>query len=174
MVDISESPRSPKNPAGVILACFVLFGVVIGTLAAYYLGPKGERVGELDFQKASTLALDLPTTRALNFRLDVTVATRGAQSSSRATRDAIYEKLRASTITVSDTGPTGATQSTTCAAFEGKSTSAGSSSSEVEIHGIPIVCSLAPLAPGRHSLTGKVVWVKDLDVRVAALEVRSE
>lgn len=170
-----ELPRSPKSPAAAIFASIGLFVVVIAALAAHYLLPKGERVGELDLQKpSSALALDLPTTRALNFRLDVTVATSGPQSSSRATRDAIYEKLGASTITVSDTGPSGAALSTTCAAFDGKSTSAGSSSSEVEIHGIPIVCALAPLPPGHHELRGKVLWAKDIDVRLATLEVRSE
>ncbi len=171
----AESPRAPKSPALAIFACIVLFCAVIGALATHYLRPRGERVGELDLQKPSpTLALDLPTTRALNFRLDVTVTTKGPQTSSRATRGEIYKSLEASTITVSDTGPAGAALSTTCAAFDGKSTSASSSANEVEVHGIPIVCSLAPLPPGHHTLTGKVVWAKDTDVRTATLEVRSE
>ena len=170
----SSPPRSPKNPAAVILACTVLFGGAKAALAAHYLGPKGERVGELDLVNPSTVALDLSSPRALNFRLDVTVVTKGPQSSSRSARDAIYEKLAASSIAVSDTGPTGAAaRATTCAAFDGKSTSASSSASEVEIHGIPVVCSLA-LPAGRHGLMAKVVWAKDLDVRAAALEVRSE
>lgn len=173
---MAEPPptRSSTNPAGVIVVAILVFGGTIAALAAHYLGPKGERVGELDLVKGSAVTLELPSPRALNFRLDVTVATRGPQSSSRSARDAVYEKLAASSITVSDTGPDGAAvKATTCAAFDGKSTSASHSSTEVEIHGIPVVCSLA-LPAGHHELTTKVVWAKDLEVRSAALEVRSE
>ncbi|MBK8212376.1 MAG: hypothetical protein IPK71_01385 [Myxococcales bacterium] len=166
-------PRSSKNPAGAIVAGIVIFGGIIAALASHYLGPKGERVGELDLVKASSVPLELTTPRTLNFRLDVTVVT-GPQGSSRSARDAVYEKLAASSITVSDTVPKGSpARETTCAAFDGKSTSASSSTNEVEIHGIPVVCSLA-LPAGHHDLTAKVAWAKDLQVRSATLEVRSE
>lgn len=166
-------PRSSKNPAGAIVAAIVIFGGIIAALASHTLGPKGERVGELDLVKASPVPLELPSPRTLNFRLEVTVVT-GKEGSSRSARDALYEKLAASTITVSDTVPQGSpARAATCAAFDGKSTSASSSSDEVEIHGIPVVCAFT-LPAGHHDLTAKVSWAKDLQVRSAALEVRSE
>lgn len=158
-----------------ILACFVLFAIGIAAVAWITLRPRGERVGDLDLQTPlSTLQLDVPAASTLNFRLEVTVGTSGPQTSSRATRDAIYKKLGESEITLSDAGPNGNALSTRCAAFDGKSTSAGSSSSEVSISGIPIACTLSTLAPGRHVLTAKVVWAKDTEVRTATLEVRRE
>lgn len=79
-------PRSPTNPAAAIFAAILIFGGAIAGLASHYLSPKGERAGELDLVKSSTLALELSSPRALNFRLDVIVVTRDPQSSSRSAR----------------------------------------------------------------------------------------
>ena len=106
-----------------ILACFVLFAIGIAAVAWITLRPRGERVGDLDLQTPlSTLQLDVPAPSTLNFRLGVTVGTSGPQTSSRATRDAIYKKLGESEITLSDAGPNGTALSTNCTAFDGKST----------------------------------------------------
>ena len=173
MTSTPESPQSSKRTWILFVAFFAIFTVGLITFIAIYLRPKGERVGNLDLQApASALTLDLPAGDSLNFRLDVTVGTNGYPNSSRARRDAIYERLRASTITVSRTGPAGAAVSTTCGAYDGKSTSSSGSSSEVSVGGIPITCAFAALAPGRHVIDAKVVWAKDAEVRTATLEVR--
>ena len=152
-----------------------MFSVGLATCLAIYIWPKGERVGDVDLQApASALALDLSAGDALHFRVAVTVGTNAYPGSSRARRDAIYERLRASAITIFDAGPGGAALSTTCFAYDGKSTSSSGSSSEVSMTGIPITCTLAALAAGRHTIKAKVAWAMNAEIHAATLEVRRE
>jgi hypothetical protein len=170
-----ESPRTSRTTWILFVGFFALFTVGLIGFMLLYLWPKGERLGELDLRApAATLPLDLSAGDALHFRLDVTVATQGYPTSARPRRDAIYERLRASTLTISSTPAGGTALTTTCAAYDGKSMSSSGSSSEVSVGGVPITCTLEGLAPGRHVISAKVAWATNADVRASTLEVRRE
>jgi hypothetical protein len=161
----NKSPLLVLVPMGIVLAG-------IASLAAYFLWPRGERVGTLDLRNpATSLDVTLAAGDKLNFRLDVTVGTTsGYPDSSRSRSNAVHDELEASKLAV-DLGLGGnVTGSTTCGAFDGKATSGSSSSDEVESSGLPLRCSLVARAAGKYTLSTRVVWVPK-DVREAKLEV---
>ena len=161
-------PAASKKTWTLFVGFFVLFGVGLTTSMAIYLWPKGERIGSIALQApASALELDVASGDVLHFRIDVTVGTSTYPTSARARSDAIYTRLRASTLTLT-TGP----RTTTCGAYDGKSMSSSGSSSEVTLGGIPVTCTFEGLPPGRHVVTAKVSWAKDAEVHAATLEVR--
>ncbi|WP_143069511.1 hypothetical protein [Rhodococcus maanshanensis] len=169
----AASPVKRRNPALIVVAAIGMFLVTIAGLAAYFLWPRGDRLGEMDLRAASpTLAVDLAAGDELNFRLDVTVGTAGGYPNSSSGRsNAVHDELEASKLTVTLSRVDGPGDSTTCGAYDGKATTGSSSSSEVESSGLPLRCTLVAETPGRHTLTARVEWVPE-DVREATLEVR--
>src|SRR5688572_21746088 len=123
----------------------------IASLAAYFLWPRGERVGVLDLRAAApSLDLELAAGDSLSFRLDVTVATAsGYPDSSRSRSAAVHEELEASKISAELALDGAAAGSTTCGAYDDKATTVSSSSQEVESSGLPLRCSLVARAPGK-------------------------
>ena len=170
----SAEPSPPRrNPAILIVFAIGIFVACIASLAAYFLWPRGDRVGEMDLRAAApTLAVDLAAGDTLSFRLDVTVGTdSGYPNSSRSRNNAVHDQLEASKLAVTLAQGDGPGTSTTCGAYDGKATTVSGSSSEVESSGLPLRCSLVAKTAGRHTITARVTWVPK-DVREAKLEVR--
>lgn len=145
----------------------------IASLAAYFLWPRGERVGVLDLRdEGSRLGVELAAGDTLSFRLDVTVGTTKGYDpdSSRSRSNAVHEELEASEITVDLALEGNAGISTKCGAYDGKATTVSSTDDEVDSSGLPLRCSLVASAPGKYTLTSRVVWAPK-DIREAKLEV---
>ncbi|HMJ11871.1 MAG TPA: hypothetical protein VK524_10685 [Polyangiaceae bacterium] len=168
-------PPAPRNPALLIVGAIGVFLVVIASFAAYFLWPRGERVGVLDLRAAApSLGVDLAAGDTLNFRLDVTVGTNSSYpDSSRSRTNAVHDQLQASAVTASLVRDGSAPSSTQCGAFAGKATTVGSGSDDVASSGLPLDCSLKAPAAGRYTLTVRVAWVPK-DIREAKLEVRRQ
>lgn len=152
-----------------------VFLAVVASCAAYFLWPRGERVGAVDLRAAApSLEVTLKTGDTLSFRLDATVSTeRGYPNSSRSRTNAVHDQLEASVITASlalDGKPEASTQ---CGAYDGKATTSSSSETDVATSGLPLSCSLVARSAGRHSLSVGVTWVPQ-DIRKATLEVRRQ
>lgn len=167
-------PSKPTNPARIVFAAIAMFLVVIGSFAAYFLWPRGQRLGAIDLLNAPSMDVELQPGDTLSFRLDVSVGTEhGYPNSSRGRSNAVDDELAKSIVTVTlarDGNPKGTTQ---CGAFDGKATTGSSSSSEVTTSGLPLRCSLVATEPGKHVLTADVAWVPKV-MRKATLEVRRE
>ncbi|MFC7447667.1 hypothetical protein [Rhodococcus daqingensis] len=172
-MDTAASPVKRRNPALIVVSVIGISLATIAGFAAYFLWPRGDRLGEMDLRAASpTLAVDLAAGDELTFRLDVTVGTAdGYPNSSRSRSNAVHDELEASTLTVTLSPGDGPGDSTTCGAFDGKATTGSSSSSEVESSGLPLRCTLVAEKRGRHTLAARVEWVPE-EVREAVLEVR--
>jgi hypothetical protein len=154
-------------PIGICLA-------IITSLAAYFLWPRGERIGQLDLRApAPQLDIDLATGDTLNFRLDATVRDSGYPNSSRSRTNAVHDELAASKITVELTRSGVVVGSATCGAFDGKATTTSSGSDDVATSGLPLRCTLRARQAGRYQLRARVAWVPR-DIRAALLEVRRE
>src|SRR5688572_10920024 len=173
---VDAKPSRPKNPALGVLATIAIFVAIIGSCAAYFLWPRGERLGDIDLRaESSKLSIDVGSGDKLNFRIDtITVATNsGYPNSSSSRTNKVQEELEASKITIASVGNDGSKASTECGAFAGKSTTGSSESESVTSSGIPLDCSLVVPKTGVYTLTATVAWVPE-DVRVAILEVRRE
>lgn len=171
----APGPARSSKVTILFVGFFAVFAIGLTTFFVIYLWPTGERVGDLDLRapgKSITLAVQAGDT--LHFRIDATVGTSAYPTGARERKYAIYDRLRASTITISDAPVGGAPVTTTCAVYDGKSTSSSGNTSEVTIGGIPITCIFATPAPGSHVITAEVAWAKDAEVRGAKLEVRRE
>jgi hypothetical protein len=155
-------------PMGICLA-------VIASLSAYFLWPRGERIGRVDLRAAAPrLDVDLSAGDTLSFRLDATVGTTsGYPNSSRSRTNAVHDELAASKVTVDLTLNGAAAGSTTCGAFDGKATTTSSGSDDVDTSGLPLRCTLLARNAGKHQLSARVAWVPR-DVRAATLEVRRQ
>jgi hypothetical protein len=154
-------------PIGICLA-------IITSLAAYFLWPRGERIGQLDLRAAAPqLDVDLAAGDTLNFRLDATVRNRDYPNSSRSRTNAAHDQLAASKLTVELTLNGAAVGSATCGAFDGKATTTSSGSDDVATSGLPLRCTLRARSAARYQLRARVAWVPR-DVRAATLEVRRE
>ena len=148
---------------------------VIASLAAYFLWPRGERIGRLDLRMVEPrLDVDLAAGDTLSFRLDATVGTTsGYPNSSRSRTNTVHDELASSKVTV-DLALNGvAAGSTTCGAFDGKATTSSSGSDDVATSGLPLRCTLLARKAGKHQLSARVAWVP-LDLRAATLEVRRQ
>jgi len=145
----------------------------IGTCAAYSLWPRGQRVGALDLTAATpSLTVTLAEGSTLSFRLDTVVTAPFPARDGRSFRNATYDALGASTLTLTDTPARGESEVTTCPAYDGRFVSADNSGNVVTINGIPVTCSFGRLAAGPHTLTARIVWARGLRAQVATLEVR--
>ena len=154
-------------PIGICLA-------IITSLAAYFLWPRGERIGQLDLRAAAPqLEVDLAAGDTLNFRLDATVRSSDYPNSSRSRTNAVHDELAASKITVELTLRGAAVGSATCGAFDGKATTTSSGSDDVATSGLPLRCRLRASRAAKYQLRARVAWVPR-DVRAAMLEVRRE
>jgi hypothetical protein len=170
-----EPNKAPQNPALLVLAVIAIFLAVIGSCAAYFLWPRGQRVGAMDLLAAEpSLDVELKKGDTLSFRLDATVGTEsGYPDSSRSRTNAVHDQLEASFITVTlmhDGNPEASTQ---CGAYDGKATTSSSSETDVATSGLPLKCSLLASKAGKHTLTASVAWVP-ADMRKATLEVRRQ
>lgn len=171
-----ESSPTPKSPGSLVFGAIAIFVAIIGSCAAYYLWPRGERLGVIDLRADSpTLSIDVAAGDKLNFRIDtITVGTKsGYPDSSRPRSNKVHEELQASVLTITSVGSDGSKASTECGAFAGKSTTGSSDPDNVKSSGLPLDCSLEVPKAGVYTLTAKVVWVPK-DVREAFLEVRRE
>jgi hypothetical protein len=178
MSDAESSPAPKKSGLVVLVPILIVFGI-IGTCSAYFLWPRGERLGAIDLRaNPATLSIDVGAGDRLNFRIDtITVGTIGGgypDNSSRSRMNRVEEELEKSVITLTAVGKDGASQaSTECRGYAGKSTTGSSESDSVTKTGIPLDCGLVVEKAGVYTLTAKVVWVPK-DVRQALLEVRRE
>jgi hypothetical protein len=148
---------------------------VIGSCAAYFLWPRGQRVGAVDLLAAEpSLNVDLKQGDTLSFRLDATVGTEsGYPDSSRSRTNAVHDQLETSTIAVTLTQDGNLEASTRCGAYDGKATTSSSSETDVATSGLPLKCALVASKSGKHALTVTVAWVP-ADMRKATLEVRRQ
>jgi len=170
-----EPAKAPRSPMLLVPIAFGLFVAVIGSGAAYFLWPRGQRVGVVDLRAAApSLDLDLKAGDRLRFRLDVTVGTEnGYPNSSRSRSNAVHDQLGSSVITATlaqDGNPQASTQ---CGAYDGKVTTGSNNSTDVESSGLPLKCSLVATKAGKHTLAVSVAWVP-ADIRKAKLEVRRQ
>lgn len=178
MADAETSP-APKSPAPLVFGAIVIGFAIFGTCAAYFLWPRGDRLGAIDLRAGTpTLSVDVGAGDKLNFRIDtITVGTIGGDypaSSSKSRANKVREELEASKITITFVGNDGVSKaSTECGAYAGKLTTGSSDADSVESSGLPLDCSLAVEKAGVYTLSAKVAWVPK-DVRVAILEVRRE
>ena len=170
-----ESPPTPQNPRALIFVAFALATMIIGSCAAYYLWPRGDRLGAIDLRAATpSLSIDVGDGDKLTFRIEtVSVGTvSGYPSSSRSRTNSVEEELRASKISITCVGSDGVVQATTeCGAFAGKSTRGSSDGERIRKSGVPLDCSLAVPKAGVYAVSAKVAWVPK-DVREAVVEVR--
>lgn len=180
--DESPSPTpaapDPKGPAHLVLGVIVTFVAIIGSCAAYYLWPRGDRLGVIDLRSdAPTISIDVGAGDKLNFRIDtITVGTKSGypDNSSRSRTNKVREELQASVVTITAVGNDGTSKaSTECGAYAGKSTTGSSDDDSVRSSGHPLDCSIEVPKTGVYTLTAKVAWVPK-DVREAFLEVRRE
>lgn len=176
MTDGEPSP-APKSSASMVLGPIAVFVAIIGSCAAYYLWPRGDRLGAVDLRADTpTLSIDVGAGDKLSFRMDtITVGTiNGYPDSSKSRANKVREELQASVITITSVEKDGASKaSTECGAFAGKLTTGSSDADSVKSSGLPLDCSLEVQKAGVYTLTAKVAWVPK-DVREAFLEVRRE
>jgi hypothetical protein len=171
-----EPSAAPRNPALIVFAAIGIFLTVIASFAAYFLWPRGQKVGVVDLLAAEpSLSVDLKAGDRLSFRIAaVIVGTDGGYPDSSSGRsNAVHDQLESSVVTVSlapDGGPEASAQ---CGAYDGKATTGSSSETEVHSSGLPLRCSLVAAKAGKHTLAVSVAWVPD-DMRKATLEVRRE
>lgn len=172
---MEESAPSPKNPAILVVAAIGIFLAAIGSLAAYFLWPRGERVGILNLREGTpVVSVDLGAGDTLNFRLDVVVGTTsGYPDSSRSRSNAVHEQLESSEIAVALMQSGSSVVSARCGAYDGKATTVSSSSDEVDSTGLPLACKLKAEKAGKYTLEARTKWVPK-DVRAAKLEVRRQ
>jgi len=170
-----EPSKAPKNPALLVLIPIAIFLAVIGSCAAYFLWPRGQKVGAVDLlATAPTLSVDLKAGDTLSFRLEATVGTEnGYPDSSRSRTNAVHDQLEKSVISITLAQNGSAYASTQCAAYDGKATTSSSSETDVATSGLPLECSLLAAKPGKHTLTASVTWAP-ADMRKATLEVRRQ
>jgi hypothetical protein len=177
VTSVEPAPASTsRNLAFVIPGAIGIFVAVIASLAAYFLWPRGHRIGTLNLlAPAPSLGVDLAAGETLSFRFEVvTVGTRsGYPSSSRGRTNAVHDQLAASAMTVTLVREGAPGIAATCGAFDGKATMSSPGSDSVESSGLPLRCSLVAKESGRHTLTARVAWVPK-DVREAMLEVRRQ
>jgi len=180
--DESPSPApgaaDPKGPQKVVLGTIAVFVALIGSCAAYYLWPRGERLGAIDLRSdAPTLSINVGAGDKLNFRIDtITVGTKIGypDNSSRSRTNKVREELQASVVTITAVGNDGTSKaSTECGAYAGKATTGSSDDDSVTSSGHPLDCSIEVPKAGVYTLAAKVAWVPK-DVREALLEVRRE
>jgi hypothetical protein len=176
MADAEPSP-APKSPASLVFVAFALFFAIFGSCAAYFLWPRGDRLGAIDLRADTpTLSIDVGSGDKLSFRIDtITVGTTsGYPDSSRSRSNKVQEELQASKITITSVGKDGVSKATTeCGAYAGKLTTGSSDADSVKKSGLPLDCSLEVEKAGVYTLTAKVAWIPK-DVREAILEVRRE
>jgi hypothetical protein len=171
----SDGSPAPNGSAFMVLVPMGICLAIIASLAAYFLWPRGERIGRLDLRAAAPqLDVDLAAGDTLSFRLDATVGTTsGYPNSSRSRTNAVHDELAASKITIDLTLNGAAVGSATCGAFDGKATTSSSGSDDVATSGLPLRCTLRARNAGKHQLRARVAWVPR-DVRAAMLEVRRQ
>lgn len=176
MASADELPP-PKSPALLIVATIAMFVAIIGGSAAYFLWPRGDRLGAIDLRAdAPSLTVTAGAGDKLTFRIDTIVVgtVSGYPDSSRSRTNRVHEELAASRIRVSAVASDGASKtSTECAAFAGASASGSSDTDSVTSSGIPVDCSLVVENAGTYTLTAAVAWAPK-DVRKAILEVRRQ
>ncbi len=146
----------------------------IGTCAAYFLAPRGERVGAIDLIAHAPITVNLAARSKLSFRLDATLPSPTNEHSSRSKRNAVYNTLGESRLVVTVTREGGAPQVTRCAAYEGRFVSASDTNTEVAVTGIPLTCAIDDASPGRYTITAQATWARGVTARRASLEVRAE
>lgn len=170
-----EPSAKQTNPAFVVFAAIGIFVAVVGSCAAYFLWPRGQRVGALDLRATTpSLSVDLRPGDTLSFRLDATVGTEhGYSDSSRSRTNAVHDQLEKSILTVALAQDGNAVSNAQCGAYDGKATTSSSSTTDVATSGLPLKCKLVAAKAGKHTLTASVVWVPE-DVRKATLEVRRQ
>ena len=160
-----------------VLGVIAFFFALIGSCAAYFLWPRGERVGAIDLRGDSlTLSTEVGAGDKLNFRIDtITVGTTSAYGdSSRSRSNKVQAELKASMMTVTAVTADGASKlSTECGLFADKATTGSTESDSVKSNGLPLDCVLVAEKGGLYTITAKVTWVPK-DVREAILEVRRE
>ena len=169
----SAPPRSGSSPGLLIAGAFALVFGGIGTGAAYFLAPRGERVGAIDLAAPAALTVNLAARSTLSFRLDATLPSPTSESSSRAKRNAVYDTLGESRLVLTATREGGARRTVRCAAYEGRFVSASDTEAEVAVTGIPLTCTFADADAGRYVITAEVAWARGVTARRASLEVRA-
>jgi len=83
----SAAPRSGSSPGLLIASAFVVVLGSIGTCAAYFLAPRGERVGAIDLTAPAPLTVNLAAPSTLSFRLEATLPAPTSENSSREAAD---------------------------------------------------------------------------------------
>jgi hypothetical protein len=176
----AQPSTAPKNnPSLLVFGTIAMFFAIFGSCAAYFLWPRGDRLGAIDLHAGPpTLSVDVGAGDKLNFRIDtITVGTIGGgypASSSKSRSNKVREELEASKVTITFVGNDGVSKaSTECGAYAGKLTTGSSDADSVKSSGLPLDCSLNVEKAGAYTLTAKVAWVPK-DVREAILEVRRE
>ena len=111
MADAETSPAR-GNPALLVFGAIAICFAIIGSCAAYFLWPRGDRLGAIDLRGGTpTLSVDVGSGDKLNFRIDtITVGTIGGgypgdDSDSRSNK--VREDLQASKITITFVGNDG-------------------------------------------------------------------
>jgi hypothetical protein len=171
---MSDTNPSAKIPL-FILGAIALALATIGTCAYLALGAKGEPVGTLALtEDAPSLRVTLSAQSTLSFRLDATLPSPTNENSSRARRNAVYDTLGESKLTLTDAHEGRAPRVAHCAAYNGRFVSAGDTSTEVAVHGIPLECTFTGAEPGEHVITAAASWARGVAVRSAVIEVRAE
>lgn len=178
MADEATSPE-PKKSIGplMIFGAFAIFFAVFGSCAAYFLWPRGDRVGAIDLRaEPPTLSVDVGAGDKLNFRIDtITVGTTSAYGdSSRSRSNKVHAELKASRMTITAVTADGVSKlSTECGSFADKATTGSTETDSVKSTGLPLDCALVVEKAGLYTVTAKVAWVPK-DVREAILEVRRQ
>ncbi|MBK8258731.1 MAG: hypothetical protein IPK82_39505 [Polyangiaceae bacterium] len=171
---MSDANQSSKTPL-FILGAIALSIAGIGMGAYFALGAKGEPVGNIVLtDSAPSLKFNLAKASTLSFRLDATLPAPTNENSSRATRNAVYDTLGESNLTVTDSYQGRAPRVAQCAAYDGRFVSASDTKTEVAVQGIPLKCTFTGAEPGEHTLTATVIWARGVTARSAVLEVRAE
>lgn len=178
MSEPAPAPTPPaKSPALIVFGAIAIVGVVIGTCGAYYLWPRGDRIGTIDLREGSpTLDVDVGAGDKVSFRFErITVGTNGSYpNSSRSRTNQVHDELRASRIVIT-AARSGGTESLTtdCGAFAGKASTGSNDTDSVTTSGVPLDCALMIEKAGPYKLSAKVTWAPK-DVREAIVEVRRE
>lgn len=167
-------PRSGSSPALLIAVAVVVVLGGIGTCAAYFLAPRGERVGAIDLVAPAPLTVTLAASGALSFRLDATLPSPTNENSSRAKRNAVYATLGESRLVLTATREGAPPRVARCAAYEGRFVSASDTTTEVAVHGIPLTCRFDNASAGRYVVAAQVTWARGVRASRASLEVRAE
>jgi hypothetical protein len=171
----SDGSATPKGSALMVLVPMGIVLAVIASLAAYFLWPRGERVGQLDLRAAAPrLEVSMAAGDTLSFRLDATVGTTSGYSNSSDSRtNQVHDQLEASKLTVDLILDAATVGSATCGAFDGKATTTSSGSDDIDTSGLPLRCMLEARRAGKHQVSARVVWVPR-DVRAATLTVHRQ